>query len=454
MKQIKCELCGSIELIKQEGVYVCQHCGAKYSSEEAKKMMVDGVVEVTGKLKLDSSDKLANLYKIARRAKDDNNAESAAKYYEQILIDDPDSWEATFYVVYFRAMQCRIIEIQSAASSIYNCTDTVLSLIKDNMQEEVEKEAAINEVAIRVIHISTMLYNSAKNHYNGIDIEIKNNYVQEYIDKAFASFNTLYFWGDTLESIFGNEKYACDLAATAWKKGIKFQNEIIGLLIDKKPSKNRIMLYEDKIAQYDPLFREPIKKFYNAIYCGDSGTLRIAGHEIIFNPFGGASEILTTISEIVSVVKTKNAFGLLPPMYTLAITDKNGASKEVGSWSRDKIIAAIEKNRKKLGLPPCVNEVTKQTEIPPKNDVSKKPEPTSIKSETVAIPENGKSWLTTLFLCLFLGLFGIHRFYTKSIVIGIIQLLTLGGCGIWTIIDLILIGTGRYKDGNGNKLVK
>lgn len=66
----------------------------------------------------------------------------------------------------------------------------------------------------------------------------------------------------------------------------------------------------------------------------------------------------------------------------------------------------------------------------------------------------GKDWLTTLLLCLFLGGWGVHRFYTGHIAIGFIQLLTLGGCGIWTFIDFIMIVTGSFKDNNGNLLVK
>lgn len=65
-----------------------------------------------------------------------------------------------------------------------------------------------------------------------------------------------------------------------------------------------------------------------------------------------------------------------------------------------------------------------------------------------------KDWLTTLLLCIFLGGLGVHRFYSGSIGIGVVQLLTLGGCGIWTLVDLIMIITGAYKDGNGNPLVK
>ena len=63
-----------------------------------------------------------------------------------------------------------------------------------------------------------------------------------------------------------------------------------------------------------------------------------------------------------------------------------------------------------------------------------------------------KDWLTTLLLCLFLGGLGVHRFYTGKIGTGILQLITLGGCGIWSLIDLIMILTGNFKDGQGNPI--
>ena len=61
-----------------------------------------------------------------------------------------------------------------------------------------------------------------------------------------------------------------------------------------------------------------------------------------------------------------------------------------------------------------------------------------------------KSWIAALLLCIFLGSLGIHRFYLGYTVIGIIQLLTLGGCGIWTFIDLIRIIIKDLKPKNGN----
>jgi hypothetical protein len=76
----------------------------------------------------------------------------------------------------------------------------------------------------------------------------------------------------------------------------------------------------------------------------------------------------------------------------------------------------------------------------------------SLKNELA--PGEGKDWLTTLLLCFFVGVFGVHRFYTGHTVIGVVQLLTLGGCGIWVLIDFIIIIIGTFKDSNGHLLVK
>ena len=69
-------------------------------------------------------------------------------------------------------------------------------------------------------------------------------------------------------------------------------------------------------------------------------------------------------------------------------------------------------------------------------------------------PVSDKEWIVALLLSFFLGVFGVHRFYTGHIGIGIVQLLTLGGCGIWAFIDFILIAVGSYTDAEGRQLRK
>ena len=58
--------------------------------------------------------------------------------------------------------------------------------------------------------------------------------------------------------------------------------------------------------------------------------------------------------------------------------------------------------------------------------------------------------IIAILLCFFLGSFGIHRFYLGYTTIGIIQLLTLGGCGIWSLIDLIRLIIGDLGRAGGS----
>lgn len=64
-----------------------------------------------------------------------------------------------------------------------------------------------------------------------------------------------------------------------------------------------------------------------------------------------------------------------------------------------------------------------------------------------------KSAVVTLLLCIFLGGLGVHRFYVGKIKTGILMLLTGGGLGIWTLIDLITIALCRFTDGKGRTLI-
>lgn len=74
----------------------------------------------------------------------------------------------------------------------------------------------------------------------------------------------------------------------------------------------------------------------------------------------------------------------------------------------------------------------------------------SRESMLMAIP--WKSPMVTFLLAFFLGIFGADRFYMGQIGLGVAKLLTCGGCGIWSLIDLITV-FGRAKTHNLNMLM-
>ena len=95
MKQIKCEMCGNNDLIKQDGLFVCQYCGAKYTVDEARKLMIDGPVDVSGSsVKIDDSDRLGNYYQMAESAFTAKNYKETESYCNKILESTPTDYKA------------------------------------------------------------------------------------------------------------------------------------------------------------------------------------------------------------------------------------------------------------------------------------------------------------------------------------------------------------------------
>lgn len=70
------------------------------------------------------------------------------------------------------------------------------------------------------------------------------------------------------------------------------------------------------------------------------------------------------------------------------------------------------------------------------------------------VVQSDKRILPAALLCFFFGVFGAHRFYVGKIGSAFLQLFTLGGLGIWAMIDFILIVTGSFRDDDDHKITE
>lgn len=305
--------------MKKNGVYVCQSCGAQFSLDEVKKMMVEvpdnadvpNTVDVSGSTVIvDTSQELENLYKIARRAKDDNNAETAAKCYDMILMKDSDSWEAYFYTVYFKASACKIADIKSAADSVKNCINSTLKLIKNNIKSNDEQTRAVKEVADRCTSIADRMYNSAINHYNSLDSQIKSKYLEEKAERCMATKDIMYVLGDSIDSIFEENKELITVKTDAWKNGIKQHHSIIFDNIPIKANQEIILRYTEKVRKYDISYQAPkiggcyvATAVYGSYDCPEVWTLRRYRDNTLAKTFYGRAFIHTYYTISPTLVK-------------------------------------------------------------------------------------------------------------------------------------------------------
>ncbi|MBF93769.1 MAG: hypothetical protein CMH58_01245 [Myxococcales bacterium] len=63
-------------------------------------------------------------------------------------------------------------------------------------------------------------------------------------------------------------------------------------------------------------------------------------------------------------------------------------------------------------------------------------------------------WILTLILSVLTGFMGLDRFYLGYRLLGTLKLITLGGCGLWILYDIVMIVNGEMRDGLGRPLVR
>ena len=164
MKQLTCEMCGSNDLVKQDGVFVCQNCSCKYSTEEAKKMMVEGTVEVTGTVKVDSSASTENFLKMARTAHEIGNYNESKAYYSKVLEMQPTNCEALVGKGVSELYSSNLADIRS--DELIGYISKAIQYKKKEDISDVEINSFIEKAAGELYSAAIVVFQASQSHYN------------------------------------------------------------------------------------------------------------------------------------------------------------------------------------------------------------------------------------------------------------------------------------------------
>ncbi len=156
MKALICEMCGSQDLVKTDGMFVCQNCGTKYTVEEAKRMMVEGTVQIDNSAFFEKY--LAN----ARRARTKGDWAEVEKYYNLVEQNAPENIEAIFYSAYGKLRTTLLDDFSAKWDNDIEVVKKSISVLDDYFDMEHEPEQ--RQVIIDAMHDILILTDVRENH--------------------------------------------------------------------------------------------------------------------------------------------------------------------------------------------------------------------------------------------------------------------------------------------------
>jgi hypothetical protein len=255
LNKLQCELCNGTEFTKTDEYFVCDFCRAKYSTEQAKKMMIEGTVEVAGTVQVDRGNEVANLMTLANSALAGGNATDAFEYANRALEIDVDNWQA---------WACRA-KATGWSSTLKNFHfPEMLSSFKTALEkapEEKRSELKI-EWAADMLNICVAVHNMSWKHVN--KFVQANGVWQEHINRCTLIFSVLdiaYQWSGQ-QAVLKNEIVIASNLITGIKfKNVRGQSKVVFLQpAFQQTIQARIDKAGDEMKMFDPSYVTPKPK--------------------------------------------------------------------------------------------------------------------------------------------------------------------------------------------------
>jgi len=273
MKTLACELCGSNDIVKKDGLFECAHCGTKYSTEEAQKLFVEVSV------KEDNSQKKVNYLEAARKAREMANWQAAAKHYDELLAEDPENWEAMFFSAYCANCTCKIAEIANACARVKNAAEITLRQIKQSVPAA-EQKAAVQTVVTAATSFGKSMFEAALKHHMSIDPSVMSRFNHELKTRLINASYIMVGCACEIMNNFGNNEAIATLVQLPAKEAIALQRRqsFVSITFDLKVSEQLLAW----IGTYDPAYVENYKKKQNSSMLTGNIFLLVVGLVFLF----------------------------------------------------------------------------------------------------------------------------------------------------------------------------
>ncbi len=149
MKKITCEICGSNDVIKKDDFFECQICGTKYSTDEVKKIVLEGSIDISGStVKIDNSENIRNYLNLANYAFETEHYSECEFYCNKILEIDSTNYETWF-------LKGKSVSMQELIEETLICFSNALNNSPEDKIDEMKSRIAEET---QLIIVATIIY--------------------------------------------------------------------------------------------------------------------------------------------------------------------------------------------------------------------------------------------------------------------------------------------------------
>lgn len=200
---------------------------------------------------------ISKYLKLARTAREEENAEDAKKYYDMVRTDEPENGEAKFFYAYYSLYEGKNGEIPKRFSNLCGGLQSSIKMVQESNYGDEEKMAVLNAIFDSFIPTAWSMnrYMNQKNH----ETKVGDSYVKVFANSQITSVSkegmqALKELGDYAESLFNASPEGMALAVKAWKEYVVLAQKWYAWA-----PKGDAEAYAAKIQKIEPSYEPPKK---------------------------------------------------------------------------------------------------------------------------------------------------------------------------------------------------